>query len=294
MLSDLKREIRARLLALKIELSEATAEAEQIIASVTGLSRSEQVLRQEPIVLRWREDAFLILEKRKERVPLQYILGRAYFMGLEFMVAPGVFIPRPDTETLVEVALQIIPPHQRTRVIDIGTGSGILSVLIAKHRPSAKIVAVDVSSQAVDMARENAKRHAVLDQISFVHADWRTYLPEALDVIVSNPPYIPASEKESLPAEVIEYEPHVALFGEGKDGLGHYRQLAKVVPSCFAQPWGVGKASSGQLGWIVCEFGDGQAEDVLRAFTAEGFSEAKITNDISGKPRVISAAWTKG
>jgi len=271
------------LLEAGIESGETAAETELIIAHISGLSGSEQIIYEKPIPLPWREDAASIIEQRKRRVPLQYILGRANFMGLEFMVAPGVFIPRQDTEAVIETALRVIPADRVLRIIDIGTGSGALAITIAKYLPQAEVSAVDISSLALEMARKNARANGVLDRITFVHADWRAYLPKPLDVIISNPPYIPRSKKPSLPSEVVGHEPHEALFGEDEDGLGHYRQIATAAPLCFHR-----------FGRIICEFGDEQSEAVAQIFTGERFSDLEITNDMSSKPRVISAVWTKG
>lgn len=170
------------------------------------------------------EDILLRLSRFE---PLQYIEGRAVFLGREFQVAPGVLIPRPETEELVELMLKEIPSD--ARILDVGTGSGCIAVSLAKELPHASVTAWDVSPEALCVARANAcKLHA---EVRFVECDVLTYLPdtdERYDVIVSNPPYITESEKCDMEPNVLQWEPSLALFVPDDDPLRFYRRIAAL------------------------------------------------------------------
>ena len=168
-----------------------------------------------------------------EREPVAYILGHRDFYGRRFSVTPDVLIPRPDTETLVDHALDCIPADQRCRVLDIGTGSGVLAVTIAAERPLAMVTATDISQGALSVAAQNAERLGVADRIRFEQANLLSGA-EQYDVVVSNPPYIARSEMESLQAEVREHEPIGALEA-GEDGLDIVRALLKATEPATAR-----------------------------------------------------------
>jgi release factor glutamine methyltransferase len=210
--------------------------------------------------------------RRTMHEPIQYILGTQEFYGLDFLVKPGVLIPRPETEHLVEAALERLAEQSALNIVDVGTGSGILAVTLAKHLPVAQITAVDLSAAALSIARENAARHGVEDRIRFLTSDLLAALPgECFDAIVSNPPYIPASEV--LETQVRDYEPEQALFA-GADGLDIYRRL---VPQAFA--------ALRPGGWLLMEIGHGQ-RDALTGLL-EGWQEVAFVNDLQGIPRVV-------
>ncbi len=253
---------------------------------MTGLTATEQIIFAGPFLEKWRKVSDDILEQRKKHIPLQYIVGYTEFMGLKFKVEPGVFIPRSDTECLVEAVVEIVKKEHISRpfLMDIGTGSGAIGVALAKRLEGARVLAVEIEETPFRIAKKNAELHKVSDRVNFVLGDWRENVPLDLDIIVSNPPYIPRSQEESLAPEVGKNEPHRALFGSDDDGLGYYRQLARSTRTAFNKLDG---------GWIACEFGDGQAVDCQAIFKNEGWHEISIKADLNGLPRVIQARATE-
>ena len=281
-MSEFKTEIRKELLGLGLEPGEAIAESDVIVQEVSGLTAAQQVIFEGRPSEAWRRRAREILEQRIKRIPLQYALGHTQFMGMRLRVEPGVFIPRADTEVLVEATIEIV--HQdklkEPYIMDIGTGSGAIAIALAKNIPDAKILAVEISAVPYRVAQENAKSHGVDSRIEFVHGNWRQQVPLDLDIIVSNPPYIPANLKETLAHEVVDHEPHEALFGTDEDGLGYYRELARTTRSAFNKLPG---------GWLLCEMGEGQALDCASIFRQQGWTRVGTRSDLSGIERVLLA-----
>ncbi len=191
-----------------------------------------------------------LVARRREREPVAYILGYRDFYGRRFKVTADVLIPRPDTETLVEHALECVPEDAASRVLDVGTGSGALAVTIAAERPLAMVVATDISEAALKVAADNAEQLGVADRIRFERADLLSGA-EQYDVIVSNPPYIPKSDMESLQVEVREHEPTCALEA-GEDGLDVIRALLTASERA--------SATGAQM---LLEIGMGQAASVI-------------------------------
>ena len=278
-IKEIKALINSALRAAGIDHDEARRETELIVEHATGWKLSEQILNEkvEPGVEAAGEIG-RIVELRKRRVPLQYCLGSADFMGLRFAVAPGVFIPRPDTETLVHVVLSLLSDNPQARLLEIGAGSGAVAVSILKLAPAAALLAVDVSADALRLTLENATTHGVGDRLTTVLADWREVTGQTFDGILSNPPYIPLSLKQDLQPEVRDYEPAEALFGWGEDGLGFYREF------CLS---GLGAVKPG--GFVAVEVGCGQAEAVAEIFEKSGLQSVAGHRDLSGLARVISA-----
>jgi release factor glutamine methyltransferase len=228
-----------------------------------------------------------LIERRADGVPAQYLTGGPEFWGLEFEVNPSVLIPRPETEHLVEVALERLGARRGAPlcVADVGTGSGCLAVALARELPQARIVATDISPEALEVARHNATRHGVGDRIEMLRMDLlQSYLraddgPGMLfDLIVSNPPYVGDAERASLPREVAEHEPHHALFA-GENGLDFYPQLIAQAAKLL-RPGGL----------FVVELGYGLAErvDALIAECA-AWTSVSVTNELAGIPRVLAA-----
>jgi release factor glutamine methyltransferase len=228
-----------------------------------------------------------LLKRRADGVPVQYLTGRQEFWGLEFEVNPSVLIPRPETEHLIEVTLERLGQQRNAplRIADVGTGSGCIAVALAKEFPQAQITATDISAAALEIARRNAARHDVQDRISLVQADLLQSCLAAndppaplFDLIVSNPPYIGRTEQRALQREVVEHEPHQALFA-GEHGLDIYPQLIAQAAQLL-RPGGV----------LVVELGYGQADRVAALITERsGWTHVKITNDLAGIPRVLAA-----
>src|SRR5579883_1708018 len=214
--------------------------------------------------------------RRARQEPIQYILGRQDFFGLTFTVTPDVLIPRPETEHLVEALLKRLPHDRPLRIADIGTGSGAIAVALAVHLPRAQITALDISRAALAVARQNAAAHSVADRIRFVVSDLLDAVGgETYDAVVSNPPYVAETDRETLEAQVRDYEPHQALFA-GRSGLEIYERL---VPQ-----------ARGRLvlnGWLALEIGFGQQNALLRLLS--GWKQVAFLPDLQGIPRVACA-----
>ena len=214
------------------------------------------------------------LVRRARHEPIQYITGEQEFYGLALHVTPGVLIPRPETEHLVEALLEQIPHNAPLRIADIGTGSGAIAIALARHLPHASITALDISQPALAIARENAERHKVADRIRFLESDLlEAVAHEKLDAIVSNPPYVPDSEV--LDPQVRDFEPRTALYA-GPSGLDVYQRL---IP----QAWAALKPG----GWLLMEIGHGQ-RNALNELLKE-WSGVSFVNDLQGIPRVAIA-----
>ena len=216
-----------------------------------------------------------LVARREAGEPLAYLLGSAWFAGLEFVVSPAVLIPRPDTEVLVNVAAERAARLPAARIVDLGTGSGIIPIVLAKRCPVAMLTAVDVSAAALDVARANAVRHAVA--IRFLEGDWYAPLAgERFDLIVSNPPYI-ADGDPHLAGDGLPFEPQGALTDHvpGGDGMAC---LAVIIDGAAAH------LSPG--GWLLMEHGYDQAVKVRERLAAAGFREIASWRDEAGIERV--------
>ncbi len=216
-----------------------------------------------------------LLARRLSREPLAYIVGWREFYGREFLVSPAVLIPRQETETLVEAALETLPSlgGAGLRVLDVGTGSGCVALTLAIERPDCEVVALDLSTDAAEIARQNAAKLGVMS-VEFVVGDlFEPLAARRFDLIVTNPPYVSTSDE--LPPEVFEFEPPQALFS-GPTGLEFFERLALEAPSHLV-PGGV----------LLTEIGDGQAERVSALFEEKGWNKVVRQRDLSGTVRVL-------
>ena len=221
------------------------------------------------------EAYFALLERRYHGAPIQYILGEAEFYGLRFRVTPDALIPRPETEHLVEHTIRLATEFADPRIVDVGAGSGAIAVALAVNLLNAHITTIDVSPDALELARENAVRNRVAERIRFLGGDLLEPVSgEQFDLIVSNPPYVPDADRASLSVEVREYEPAQALFA-GKDGLDVYRRLIPAAYTALAPG-----------GYILLEIGYGQPEGVRALLAASGFEAVHFLPDLQGIPRV--------
>ena len=257
----------------------ARRDAEVLLLHASGRSRTDLLAHGEDEFslaesLRYKS----LLDRRTKGEPIQYITGETEFYGLPFRVTPDVLIPRPETEHLVETVVALARSFAAPRIVDIGAGSGAISVALAHHLPKARITTTDLSEAALAIARENVRSSGVADRICFLQGDLLAPLAgEKFDIIVSNPPYVPASDRDSLSVEVREYEPLLALFA-GEDGLDIYRRL---IPAAFVA------LTSG--GFIALEIGYGQADAVQNFLRAAGFAQIEFTPDLQSIPRVAAA-----
>ncbi len=261
----------------------------QLLLAWTLKARREDLARAPERALTAREQ--LVFDKavslRALRRPLPYITGEAWFYGRAFKINRAVLIPRPETEDLARAALEAVRQVPNPRLADIGTGSGCLAVTLALELPDAHLWATDLSPDALKTARKNVVRYGLTERITLLPGDLLTPLPSdvRLDAVVSNPPYITQAEVPHLQAEVREYEPTLALSGDGDaagpDGTALHRRL--ITESLAVLKPG---------GWLLLEAGQGQAEIVADAAQAAGYSKVRILNDLSGIGRVVQARWT--
>jgi release factor glutamine methyltransferase len=257
----------------------ARRDAELLLLFAGGLSRSAFLVHSnEELDLAAATHFDVLLERRLEGEPIQYITGRCEFYGLPFRLTSDVLIPRPETEHLVEWVLELVPLFAEPRIVDVGTGSGAIAVALAHKLPNAHIVATDVFGVALDLAGENARRNGVGDRIRFLQGDLLAPVAaDRFDVVVSNPPYVAGGDRDSLSVEVRDFEPGLALFA-GEDGLDVFRQL---IPAAFAV------LVSG--GFIALEIGCGQSDAVGSLLSIAGFGEVEFRPDLQGIPRVALA-----
>jgi release factor glutamine methyltransferase len=224
-----------------------------------------------------------LINKRSAGTPTQYLTGHQEFWGMDFEVTPDVLIPRPETEHLIEVAVARIGESRRNnsfRIADIGTGSGCIAVALAKEFPSANIFATDISAAALKIAQRNATRNNLSDRIKFTECDLLEGIPQhpQLNLIVSNPPYVARKDAATLPIDVREHEPELALFG-GEDGM-------EIYPRLIAQA----KTHLAEGGLLVLELGAGLFENVSDLLEARsGWTRVSAAQDLAGIVRVISA-----
>ncbi len=307
------KEAIARLRAAKVPSD--TLAAELLLMRALGRDRTWLYTNPEHRLDSETVDTFFkLVARRAAGEPTQYLTGRQEFWGLEFEVTPAVLIPRPETEHVVEVALERLgergikinmktgAPSPALRIADVGTGSSCLAVALAHELPHAEIVATDISAPALEVARRNAARHGVLDRIQFLHTDLldafvnespitnhqspitkhesqvTSHESRPFDLIVSNPPYVARNEAASLPVEVRDHEPHSALFG-GPTGVEIYARLIQQA-GALLRPGGI----------LVLELGYNSADEVRKMFQVERlWANISITNDLAGIPRVIAA-----
>lgn len=251
-------------------------DAELLVADALGIERIGLYLDlNRPLLEEERSAIRPLVARRREREPVAYILGRRDFHGRSFEVTPDVLIPRPDTETLVDAALEVIPRQSACRVLDVGTGSGAIAVTLASERPEAIVTATDVSETALEVARRNARALGVADRIVFELRDLLD-ANACYDVVVSNPPYVASSDLDELQEEVRDYEPRRALEA-GADGLAVIRRLLVAAGETTAQG-----------SRLLVEVGAGQARKVVDLARQGGIWElVQLGLDLGRIERVV-------
>ena len=251
-------------------------DAELILCHLTGLNRMSMLMQGATELTSEQEQRFSsLLLSRTQRKPLQYLLGTQVFYGLDFQVDSRVLIPRQETETLCEWGISHLRRLKQPRALDLCTGSGAIAVTLKHKCPHADVTAADLSTDALAVAFSNAKLNQT--DIRFVQGDlWQPVEGEVFDLILSNPPYIPTQDCETLQQEVMQ-EPRMALDG-GADGLDFYRLIARGA-SAHLNPTGL----------IAVEVGIGEAQDVAALFTNAGLHDVQIIKDLYGVERIVSA-----
>jgi len=266
-------------------IENARLNAERLLGRILNSDRVQLYLDfdrplTEAELLRFKE----YIKRRLGHEPLQYILQECEFMSLRFKVNPGVMIPRPESEVLVETVLETcrekFPSKNPIRILEVGTGSGCIAVSLAKHLPVVRVTAIDISDEALKIAAENARLNEVDDriqfrQLDFMRADFPKQLSEIFDVLVSNPPYISDKDFPNLPVEIKEFEPLIALKN-GSDGLSFYHRISQLSSSLL-----------NPSGLVAVEVGLGQAAMVEKIFLEHTFSKVTSYKDLNGIERVV-------
>lgn len=271
---------RSRLATAGVDAALAALDAEVLARSLLGWDRAGYLARARDPAPTWFGERYRAwLERRAGREPVSQIVGRREFWGLEFEVTRDVLTPRPETELVVEEALDCVaamraggrPPRS---IVDVGTGTGCLAISLAREVSGAWVIATDTSPAALAVARRNARAHGVGARVALVQASLVDAIAGPIDMIVSNPPYVPAADLAALPPEVRNFEPEMALAG-GLDGLDVIRDLVNQAPRALAPG-----------GWLVFEFGAGQEPGVRAAVArCRALDLVRVRADLQGIPR---------
>jgi len=269
-------------------IEQPRAAAEIFLAHTLGVGRVDLYIQYDrPLEAHELETFKGFIQRRVQREPVAYIVGNKEFWSMDLKVTPDVLIPRPETETLVEAALTIVPPEPGTvplKIMDLGTGSGAIVLAMASERPEQSFFAVDRSEKALAVAQDNARMHELDKALTFLQGNWFDPVRDLgryFDVIVSNPPYISSHELEILPPEITQYEPREALDG-GPDGLEAIRLIIKQA-SDHIVAWG----------WLIFEIGHDQWAAVEKLIAGSGaYSDWAVIKDYSGYDRVVMTRVT--
>lgn len=263
-----------------IEPNEANVEVKMLIEHFCGFGVKDIIMGKKLDSKKLDTVKEKALIRAKTRQPIQHIIGFAHFMGEDFIVNPSVLIPRDETEILVRKAVEIINENNFKMALDIGTGSGCIACMIAKHT-DCQIIGLDISKDALNTALDNASRLNLFNKAIFRKSDvFSNVKPgESFDIIISNPPYIPSCEKANIQTEV-KFDPEKALFTQDEKGLEFYEKITKNAPAILNKG-----------GYLLFELGIGQAEDVKKLMELSGFKNIEIIKDLAGIDRVISAKY---
>jgi release factor glutamine methyltransferase len=273
-IAALLQEARKSLFDADIELS--ALDARLLLQAASGLSHEELIAEPNSVLADDKISKFNnFIDRRLKHEPVTRILGEREFYGRPFRVSTAVLDPRADTETIIELTLELIGAEPK-RIIDLGTGSGAIAVTLLAERQNWSGIAVDVSADALEIAKANTNSLGVAERLAFRNVAWFDGIAEKFDLIVSNPPYIPHREVFELSLEVQNYDPHIALDG-GDDGLEAYRAIAAGAPDHL-----------NMNGLLVFEIGAGQSADVTQICKAQGFELTGQKYDLGGHVRALA------
>lgn len=261
-----------------ISLGESAGQqAYWLLEALTGISLMDVVM-DKPISLRPEQEKQLqeAVERLLQREPLQYVLGETNFYGYTFRVNPAVLIPRPETEELVHLVVQRHKKEQQLKILDVCTGSGCIALTLAKELPQARVWATDISPGALAVAEENKQLLSVEAQIIEVDALQEPFPVAELDVVVSNPPYVLEQEAALMQPNVLDWEPHLALFVPNTDALLFYRAIAREAAQKLKQG-----------GWLYFEINEAWGSQVVALMQEFGFEEVQVLQDMQGKMRMV-------
>lgn len=258
----------------------AALDAALLLRHTLGLTSAQVLAHPERVLTNAEESDYgAAITRRLAHEPLQYITGEQEFYGLRLHVTPAVLIPRPETELLVEAVLSELGMEETKslRIVDVGTGSGAIAIALASHLPAAEVTALELSSSALDVARENTARHGLLSKLRLLESDLlcSVQAEPPFDVVVSNPPYVAEADRLTLHPEVRNFEPQSALFA-GAKGMDIYRRLVPEAHACL-RPGGL----------LALEFGYGQRESLNELLV--GWNDVRFLSDLQGIPRVALA-----
>jgi len=262
-------------------ITQPRLEAEILLAHALDVDRLHLYLTPDkPLTTDERDRYRTVVKERQSGTPLQHLTGEVGFYGLRFRAGKSALIPRPETEELLDHALRLAPRDRDIRCLDLGTGSGVIAICLARYLPQASLTAVDISPDALLLANENAAMNGVDERIDFMESDWVSKVAGCFDLIVANPPYVDRDEIPDLPQEVRDHEPHQALDGGG-GGLEQIDRLLRGVPEHLVPG-----------GHMLMEIGASQGAKVSQRMTVVGLAEAAILADLSGKDRFAVARGT--
>lgn len=278
-MTSIKSVLRRAADSLALVSDSALLDAEILLSLALNQTRSHLRAWPDKTVLPEQLASFeSLLTLRQQGMPIAYITGSREFWSRDFQVTPDVLIPRPDTELLIELSLQLIPPNEPVKIIDLGTGSGIIAITLAAERPDAQIIATDSSLAALAIAQRNADKHHT-DNIRFYHSDWFTDIPNnKFNLIISNPPYI-AEHDPHLKQGEVRFEPQTALSA-AEQGLSDIKTIADHARN-YLMP----------SGHLLIEHGYNQKQQAQDLFKKLLYRKVQTYTDLSGQPRVTYGLW---
>jgi len=255
-------------------------EAEILLAHTLDVERLNLYISpDQPLTVDERSRYRTVVQQRREGTPLQHLIGEVQFFGLRFRVSSEALIPRPETEELLDHILKLVPRDRGLDCLDLGTGTGVIAVCLARYFSQAVVTAVDVSRSALDLARGNAALNGMEGRITFVESDWFERVTGSYDLIASNPPYVDEDDLKDLPTEVRDHEPRVALDG-GAEGIREIARLIEDLPEHM-----------NSNGLLLLEIGSGQGNPVVEMLEEAGFTDVRMELDLAGKSRYAVARW---